>query len=257
MCCGEGVLQGEGANCLMTGSLRSTGSSRREKGALQVMVESSLSEEEKGNLARLCAESSARLCELRASNGPDDSQSSVDTNEAEQVLELYQQVRATSERVRALRTDVPLELAAAMARELADARPDFPVASAPAPGAATPGMFCRTSSSIPCSPIALQRAMSGSLSGGQLVQHADNESWRQLDEMTVKVPSLMARLDQTLQRLSRIVSITESEASRPSPRTVEKVMMAHHFGDADTDAASDDQMGADATRRALAQQLAA
>lgn len=66
-----------------------------------------------------------------------------------------------------------------------------------------------------------------------------------------------ARLDQAVQRLTRIVSVYESEQSRPSPRTVEKVLFnrdrSQEEGD-DTQLAADTAEAA-ATRKRLAREL--
>ena len=65
-----------------------------------------------------------------------------------------------------------------------------------------------------------------------------------------------ARLDQTLQRLTRIVDITEADQNRPSPRTVEKALLNRGGGGetaADVDCpGGEDDIGAATTRKRLA-----
>ena len=60
-----------------------------------------------------------------------------------------------------------------------------------------------------------------------------------------------ARLDQTLQRLTRIIDITEADQNRPSPRTVEKALLNRSGGTLAT-AMNDVEIGAATTRKRLA-----
>ena len=69
--------------------------------------------------------------------------------------------------------------------------------------------------------------------------------------------SLRARLDQTLQRLTRIVDITEADQNRPSPRTVEKALMINHGGSKADGSGEDGDIGAATTRKRLAYGLGA
>lgn len=65
-----------------------------------------------------------------------------------------------------------------------------------------------------------------------------------------------AKLDNTLQRLSRIISITEADHCRPSPRTVERALLGHgRRGMAEDELEQD--LGAENTRQRLAYELAA
>jgi hypothetical protein len=66
-----------------------------------------------------------------------------------------------------------------------------------------------------------------------------------------------ARLDQTLQRLTRIIDITEADQNRPSPRTVEKVLLNRRDGTTDGDRQDDVDIGAATTRKRLAIELGA
>ena len=60
-----------------------------------------------------------------------------------------------------------------------------------------------------------------------------------------------ARLDQTLQRLTRIIDITEADQNRPSPRTVEKALLNRGAGTLATEM-NDVEIGAATTRKRLA-----
>ena len=60
-----------------------------------------------------------------------------------------------------------------------------------------------------------------------------------------------ARLDQTLQRLTRIIDITEADQNRPSPRTVEKALL-NRGGSGTATEMDDEEIGAATTRKRLA-----
>ncbi|GAX75407.1 hypothetical protein CEUSTIGMA_g2851.t1 [Chlamydomonas eustigma] len=196
-----------------------------------------LTEEQLSNLGNLCEDAVAVLGKLSRDRTLCNSGPEVQLVDS-QVLSLSQQVYEAESRVGRLRQEVPLLLAESMKNELMGCRP-------------------------PRVPEDNLPDISGKVDVQQhdLDAAPDCPAWKQLTEVNNKVPSLMARLDQTLQRLTRIVDITEADQCRPSPRTVEKVLMnrtSHRIAALDQDdVGNEEAIAAAATRKRLIQDFAA
>jgi hypothetical protein len=171
-------------------------------------------------------------------------QGSVEEEVDAQVLELYKKVSIAEQRVGDLRQQVPAEIAASIQSELVSIRP---------PTASDLEQVIEATQDLQQQPMAKDVAMTSSEDSRTDDDEArlpDQESWKQLNEVSHKVPALMAKLDQTLSRLTKIIDLTVQDQSRPSPRTVERVLM--NRGDKD----GEDDIGATITRRRLANGLA-
>eukprot|EP00798_Chlamydomonas_sp_ICE-L_P013673 gene13673-19561_t len=128
------------------------------------------------------------------------SSSGVDTDT--EVAELHKKVLAAQERVDSLRQQVPDELSTAVAKEMEALRPVLEKI-----------------------PIHQTDEVKSPSDQAPSYAGAVNELSVMLSAAMDRVPGLKARLDQTVQRLSRVIDTFESEKSRPSPKTVERVLM--------------------------------
>ena len=189
-----------------------------------------------------------RLSTSGVSQEGSNQQGSVEDEVDAQVLEIYKKITLTEERVNELRQQVPGEVATSIQSELVSFRPQT-----------APEMEIEPTQDLqqPAGTAARQgdAEMATNDESGAEEDEAripDQDSWRQLNEVTQKVPALMAKLDQTLQRLTKIIDLTEQDQSRPSPRTVEKALMNRGLSENEVE----DDIGATFTRRRLAHGLA-
>ena len=169
-------------------------------------------------------------------------QGSVEEEVESKVLELYKKVSVAEQRVSNLRQQVPAEIAASIQSDLVSIRP---------PTASELELVIEPTQDLQHHPDIAMTSNDELRTEDDEARLPDQESWKQLNEVSHKVPALMAKLDQTLSRLTKIIDLTEQDQSRPSPRTVERVLMNRGLNDK----AGEDDMGATFTRRRLANGL--
>lgn len=151
------------------------------------------------------------------------------------------QVNDAVHRVDEMRQTMPGLISAAITKEMEKLRPAVAAASADASELAA----------------GAEAGSSGAADGP-----AAAELQAMLSDVANRLPALRARVDQTVGRLGRIITAVESEQSRPSPKTVERVVMGRLLvagpGQEDDVALGiSDDAGKALTRRRLAQDLQA